>query len=354
VPLAYGAAWGINSLLPSWGYSYGYSYENPYYTESATSIYDYSQPVAMATYNVQAPGETAGAQQPLAQPQPAAGQPVTGPTAGPTHAPQEPPEQTAAYQLFDQAREAFKKGDYASALRADEQAIRKFPNDPVLHEFAALCLFAQGDYKRAATVLNSLLAAAPGMDWTTMMSLYPNSDTYTTQLRTLEARCRERPDDPAAAFVLGYHYLVIGQNGAAANAMKRVVAKQPGDVVAKQILDALTAKPPEQPAAAAQTTAGPQTDLVGRWRAERDGAIFELTVDEKSQFTWKATPKGKAPITVNGTVTAGGDMLILKSKDQGSMVGVVTPGGPDQFQFVSTGGPPNDKGLSFLRAKEAG
>ena len=42
-------------------------------------------------------------------------------------------------------------------------------------------------------------------------------------------------------------------------------------------------------------------------------------------------------------------MLILESEDQGSMVGRVTSGGADQFQFVSTGGPPNDKGLAFRR-----
>ena len=40
-------------------------------------------------------------------------------------------------------------------------------------------------------------------------------------------------------------------------------------------------------------------------------------------------------------------MLVLESKDQGSMVGRVISGGPDEFHFVSTGGPPNDKGLTF-------
>jgi hypothetical protein len=341
VPLAYGAAaWGINALLPSWGYSYGYSYENPYYSAPATPIYDYSQPVVMTTYNVEAPEVVAGAEQPPAQPQ----QP-----------PAQPPEQTAAYQLFDQAREAFKNGDYAAALRADEQAIQKYPKDPVLHEFAALCLYATGDYSRAAGILNSLLAAAPGMDWTTMMSLYPNSATYAKHLQALEDHCRAHPEDVAAMFVLGYHKLVMGYNDKAAAAMKRVVAKKPGDLVAKQILDALTAQPPEEPAAApagaeAAPAAAPSTDLVGKWRAERDGTVFELTIDEKSQFTWKATPKGKAPLTLSGPLTATSDLLILESKDQGSMVGRVTSGGPDQFQFVSTAGPPNDKGLTFRRA----
>jgi tetratricopeptide (TPR) repeat protein len=304
----------------------------------------------MTTYNV-APEVVEGAEQPAAQP-----------VVQPSPQPQEPPEQTAAYQLFDQAREAFKKGDYAAALRADEQAIQTLPKDPVMHEFAALCLFAMGDYSRAAAILNSLLAAAPGMDWTTMEGLYPDSDTYTKQLRALEAHCRQRRDDTAAAFVLGYHYLVLGDNKAAANAMRHVVSQKPGDLVAKQILDALTAKPPEEVAAAPAAgeaaptaqAAGPSTDLVGQWRAERDGTIFDLTIDDKSQFTWTATPKGKVPIAVSGTVGTTSDTLILASKGQGSMVGRVTSGGQNQFQFVSTGGPPNDKGLSFQRTKQAG
>jgi tetratricopeptide (TPR) repeat protein len=352
VPLAYGAAaWGINALLPSWGYSYGYTYENPYYSAPAEPYYDYSQPVSMTTY----PDQTAVAEQP-AQPQEVAQQPAVQP--------QETPQQTTAYQLFDQAREAFKKGDYANALRLDEQAIQSFPKDPVLHEFAALCLFAAGDYNRAAAVLNSMLAAAPGMDWTTMASFYPDNDTYAAQLKSLEAYCRAHRDDPAAAFVLGYHYLVLGYNDAAAKAMKRVVDLKPSDLVAKQILDALTAKPPDETAAtppggeaataeqatpANQAAAGPSTDLVGQWRAERDGTVFDLSIDEKSQFTWKAAPKGKAPISLSGGLTTTSDMLILESKDQGSMVGRVTSGGPDQFQFVSNGGPPNDKGLTFRR-----
>ncbi len=355
MPLAWGAAaWGANALLPSWGYSSGYSYENPYYTSSAQPYYDYSQPVAMTTYNVQAPDQTA----------------VDGQPAPPSP---EPPEQTAANQLFDQAREAFKNGDYATALRADEQAIQKFPKDPVMHEFAALCFFATGDYHRAAAVLNSLLAAAPGMDWTTMVSLYPDADTYTRQLRTLEAHCRAQPDDAAAAFVLGYHYLVLGYNDAATKVMEHVVSLKPGDLVAKQILDALKQQSPAGPSAApapadqtggtaapadqtaravalgGQAAAGPSTDLVGHWSAQRDGTTFDLTIDEKSHFTWNATTPGKPPITLDGTLTTTNDMLILESKDKGSMVGRVTSGGPDQFQFVSTDGPPNDKGLSFRR-----
>ena len=118
----------------------------------------------MTTYNVQAPDQAEAANRRMQR------------AERPPAQPQDSPQQTAAYQLFDQAREAFKKGDYATALQElDTQAIQSFPKDPVLHEFAALCLFATGDYNRSAAVLNSLLAAAPGMDWTTMASLYADT-----------------------------------------------------------------------------------------------------------------------------------------------------------------------------------
>jgi tetratricopeptide (TPR) repeat protein len=343
VPLAYGATvWGINSLLPAWGYSYGYNYANPYYVpvKSSQPDYDYSQPIVINTYNSPSSEATTDSNQASVQ-----------------QVVQETPEQTASYQLFDQAREAFMKGDYRSAQQTIEQAIRKSPQDPVLHEFNALCLFALGDYQRAAGVLNSLLAVAPGMDWTTMSALYPDLDVYTRQLRALERHCKENPDDAPAQFVLAYHYLVAGHGDAAAEVLKKVVAKQPGDLVAKQLLDALAPAPATEPTAESPTPSGtetapaeaPTTDLVGTWKAERDGNVFELAIDENGKFVWKATPKGKQPLTIDGNLTTTNDLLILESKDQGSMVGNVTSSGPDQFQFISTGGPPGDTGLTFKR-----
>ena len=64
-------------------------------------------------------------------------------------------------------------------------------------------MFAMGDYTGAAAVLNNLLAVAPGMDWTTLSGLYGDVDAYTTQLRALEAHCKQKPDDAAAHFVSG-------------------------------------------------------------------------------------------------------------------------------------------------------
>ena len=173
-------------------------------------VYDYSQPIIV---NYTAPVQSVETSQEGAQ---ATAQPAA-----------EDPNITAGYQLFDQARAEFQQGDYRAALNKTEQAIQGVPNDPVLHEFGALCLFALGDYGRSASVLNALLAVAPGMDWATLSSLYPSTDIYTGQLRKLEAHCKQNSSDAAADFVLAYHYLICGQSEPAVGALRAVVKGSP-------------------------------------------------------------------------------------------------------------------------------
>ena len=343
-PFVFGAtAWGMAAVLPSWGYNYTYTYTNPYYVASPTPVYDYSQPIVINTYNT-----------------PTADASATASPEQTTTATQETTATAEGYAKFDAARTSFAKGDYSQALQLTEQAIQSVPNDPVLHEFGALCLFAQGDYKRAAAVLNAVLAVAPGMDWTTMSSLYPDVDTYTQQLRKLEAATNDNPDDAAARFVLAYHYLVVGHTDAAIEELKAVVEKQPGDQVAKRMFEALAPPAEEAPktepaaevAAAEKPAEGEAgTDLIGAWKAERDGTTFDLTVDEKGDFVWKVTPKDGKAVEISGPIAATNDTLVLESKEQGSMVAKVKSNGADEFQFLVSGSPPNDPGLTFKRVK---
>lgn len=349
VPLVAGAAgWGLNAVWPAWGYNY--AYVNPYYTApvAAATYYDYSQPITVTALSP--PADDAAA------------------------APDPQAEANAA--MVDAVVAAFKQGDYRRALLLlDEQAIRQSPHDPALHEMAALCYFALGEYRRAAGILNNLLAVAPGMDWTTMAGLYPDVDTYTAQLRALEAFCKEHRDDAAARFVLAYHYLVAGYRDAAVKQLTVVTQLEPDDQVARRMLDAMTPPAGQQaeaaPTAAGDTTAdtdtaavppgaaappaaaGPTTDLVGAWRAAaRNGDIFELSVDAANHFTWKATPKGQATMTVSGTLATAGNAILLESGSQGTMVAQVESGGANQFRFMAQGGPPGDEGLNFQRVDQ--
>jgi hypothetical protein len=167
--------------------------------------------------------------------------------------------------------------------------------------------------------------------------------------------------------VLAYHYLVGGHADMAAEALKIVVAKQPGDLVAKRLLEAIT--PPEepkadatqpaaaasQPAAASQADAtapaGPETDLVGTWKAVSGKDTVMLSITEDSQFTWKATPAGRPPVELSGTVETARDAIALNTEKAGSMVGKVQSKGADAFDFTLVGAPKEAKPLEFQRQK---
>ena len=78
-------------------------------------------------------------------------------------------------------------GDYPRALDLTDQVLKQTPDVAVVHEFRGLCLFALKRYDEAAAVQYAVLTAGPGWNWTTLVGLYPDVDTYTNQLRALEA-----------------------------------------------------------------------------------------------------------------------------------------------------------------------
>jgi tetratricopeptide (TPR) repeat protein len=343
-PFAVGAAtWGIASTIANWGLGYGTlgysggSYVNPYYasvpaTVVAGSPYDYSQPVVVNSFS----------------------QPAAEAAAAPA------PSDT----VVDAALAKFKAGDYAGALAGFDKALRESPRDSVIHEVRALTLFALGRYAEAAAALNAVLATAPGMDWTTMSNLYGSIDAYTRQLRQLEDHCRGKRDDAAARFVLAYHYLVAGHPEQAADMLEVVVAKQPDDVVARQILESIRPPAVEPPTPAGDLAdrkadeadrggepAAPETDLVGRWKAANGSDTVELEITAESTFTWKATPKEGPAVELSGTIQTAADAIRLESDKAGTMVGNVASQGPDTFEFSLPGAPPDVKPLRFERQR---
>ncbi|MFO0868546.1 MAG: tetratricopeptide repeat protein [Pirellulales bacterium] len=336
-PVTFGVTtWGYGSWS-TWGL--GVPYVNPYYVAAAAPVYDYSQPIVVNNYMVD--GDV-----PAGAPAVAA-----------------PPADDPALALVDEAREQFAGRQYRAALATLDRAARRQRGDPVIHELRALCQFALGDYRAAAATLNALLASAPGMDWTTLSSLYADSGEYTGQLRRLEQHCKSTPDDAAAAFVLAYHYLVLGENEAAIHALQNVVKHQPQDVTARRMLDALERQgreeadadeapaPPPAPAPRADNAdaAAPSTDLVGRWRAAADGTKIELTVDEQSNFVWQANSTGQPAREIRGQLVTTSDTLVLDGGAQGTMVGEVQSQGANQFTFRLLGMPESTAGLEFQR-----
>lgn len=334
-PVAIGAAsWGLASSLSGWGLGYGSlgyaggSYVNPYYASIPAAVveslpYDYSQPVVVNSFAANEPSDA----QPAAAP--------------------------ASNSLVDAALTSFRSGSYVAALASLDQAVKGSPNDSVIHELRALTLFALDRYPEAAATLNSVLATAPGMDWTTLSNLYGSIDAYTAQLRRLEEYCRSHRNDPAAYFVLAYHYLVAGHPEEAAEALEVVVAHQPGDIVAKRMLESI--RPPQaiapaaEPASAETDAPPPETDLVGSWKATSGKDIVELSITADSTFTWKAVSEGRPPVELSGTIETAADAIKLDSEQAGTMVGNVVSRGPDAFDFSLPGAPADVKPLAFER-----
>jgi hypothetical protein len=205
------------------------------------------------------------------------------------------------------------------------------------------------------------------MDWTTLSSLYDDTDTYTDQLRLLESYCKSNPKDASAQFVLAYHYLVAGYQDEAVDQLETVVALQPKDMVAKRMLESLkpedasdeAPKPTQDTAKEATTKPAktetgssanePQTDLVGSWQANDGKGTIALEIDDNFKFTWKATSPDQPAVELAGDLMIQGEMMILTNEKQGNLSGKVASGGVNKFTFTPSGAPDDFKGLVFER-----
>jgi hypothetical protein len=307
--------------LWSWGYL---CYDNPYCTgpvDADGATIDYTQPIALAAAPTTVPAPRQDDVEALL--------PVSTSTA---------PADEAA-QPLDAARNAFARGDYATALTQCDKVIARTPNDTVPHEFRGLALFAQRRYAEAAASLYAVLSVGPGWDWTTMSSFYPDTSVYAEQLRALEKYVKANPNSADARFVLAYQYLVCGHANTAAAQMKEIVRLNPKDRLSAQILSAL------------DTTDAPKrieaSTLVGNWKATRaDGKTIMLDLSSDGRYTWTFAQKDK-PQAFSGDYSVADDLLVLKQAGEPVMVGQVTPIAAGQFNFKLPGQNPGDPGLTF-------
>jgi hypothetical protein len=305
--------WMLNSMAYRWGY---FPYTNPYLAAGTfRTPVAYSQPISVA-YAVEQRRVT--------------------------------PE---VRDLFAQARESFRFQEYDRALRLVDQVIRENPSDPVAHEFRALTLFAQGRYDESAATLNALLAVAPGWDWQTMRSLYPNVETYTEQLRTLEDYAAARRRDAAPRFVLAYHYLVAGHDDAAAQQLDWVTRLEPDDLVAQRLLAALQVD--EQHYVAMESRQRPvrvdERELIGTWvaRGPADGN-YQLLLQDNGQFRW-VVDDGRDRTVLTGDFVVEEGTLLLEGDRGALLAGHLVAADGDRFRFRLLGAPPDDRGLTFQR-----
>jgi tetratricopeptide (TPR) repeat protein len=323
-------AWGMGSPMYGWGYS---NYSNAYSglgpiggggNQPGPPPFDYSQPISTTAEAPSAPVASTA-------------------TAG-----------------FDQARDAFRQGNYALAVQLAEQALGQMPNDPNIHQFLALGLFAQGQYDQAAAPLYAVLTIGPGWNWTTLISAYAEADTYTQQLRALEAYVRANPQSAPAHFVVGYHYLTQGHNDAAAKQFEDAARLQPSDKLSAQLAAQLqppASQPPSSdgaapPTATASADSAPQGKLAGRWTATpAQDARVALSIMDNGDFTWAVTSTGKPAKTITGKSTYANGVLTLAGQDGqlGALAGQVAWQDDNHMTFRVLGAPQDDPGLKFER-----
>ncbi len=316
-------AWGINRLSYGMGYE---DYSNPY--DSGGGSY-YSEPLA----SYAEPAAT----------DPAAAAPAATAATDP------------GMQAFDDARTAFYNGDSEKALTLLDTTLKTMPNDTVVHEFRGLVLFALKRYPESAAAIYAVLAAGPGWDWTTLISLYSNPDTYTNQLRELETFAKANPKSPDARFLLGYHYLTGSHAEAASAQFKKALELLPGDKLITRLV-AMTSPPdttkptpaPKAPAVVPEDKVLSTEKMVGTWTSSSKGALFQLELKQDGQFVWSYT-RGKKKETIKGAFAVDQNNLAMEPDAGGTMLAQIDFKDPSQFHFQMIGTDSNDPGLDFKK-----
>lgn len=300
--MAFGATmWGINAVSYAFGVG---SYYNPYYT---TPVIVDNQPIVV--YSQPIVGDPAYEQQQAAAP-----------------AADAPPDPLT--QAFDSARQSFQNGNYEEALKFTNQALKQAPRDAAINEFRSLNLFALGQYGDAAATIHAVLAAGPGWDWTTMISLYGNPDDYSEQLRKLEAAVTVNAKAADVRFLLAYHYLTCDHKDAAIKMLKEVTQLQPKDQLSADLLK-MYAPADETPPPAADAPppnldkpAYPLEKLKGDWTAGDKDGQFALHLGDED-FSWKFTRDGQ-PQSVSGPYVVRGNNLVMQPDSGGTMLSEIT------------------------------
>ena len=320
--MAMGATmWGLNAV--NWAFGVG-AYYNPYYD---TPVYYNNQPVVYydqpvvgnPAYQDQSAGEDNQASDPLVE-------------------------------TFNQARQAFYAGEYPQALALTDQALAQAPQDAAINEFRSLCLFALGRYRESAATIHAVLAAGPGWDWTTLISLYADPETYTEQLRQLEDYARNNPMSADARFLLGYHYLTGNHQDAALAMWQEVIQLQPKDQLSAQLVQMYSpadnaAPAPATPPPELEKPAWPLEQLTGDWKAQDDNGQFALHLGNDGAFSWKFAHNGP-PQTESGAYTIRGNNLVMQPDSGGTLISEISLQSNGTLAFKPIG---NGESLAFHR-----
>jgi tetratricopeptide (TPR) repeat protein len=207
---------------PGWYGLWGWPYYNDYGWGWPVDYYAYDNGWNNGLVSYPAPDEGPIVQQPVVE--------------GEQEVAQNDQNASLGEQYAEEAQAAFREGNYREALRMGGHAAIESPRDPSNHELMSLSLFALKDYRGAAMEAHAALSLGPPIDWPTLFSYYGNVETYTQQLRALEAFVRENPKKAEGHFLLGYQYTMTGvDKDAAKKEVSEAIAITPNDKIAESL-----------------------------------------------------------------------------------------------------------------------
>jgi hypothetical protein len=145
---------------------------------------------------------------------------------------------------------AFFNDRYGDAARLVNHAIVEDNENGHLHLFAAQTLFAIGDYRGAYAAIHQATRLLPPADWGFVVENFRqfyNDDNYVRQMNRLVEYNRQNPTDSFSRTLCGYHYLSLGYRESGRAELEAALAANAGDVLATQLLTAITPPIPAPP-----------------------------------------------------------------------------------------------------------
>ncbi|MBI2481112.1 MAG: hypothetical protein HYV60_21495, partial [Planctomycetia bacterium] len=155
---------------------------------------------------------------------------------------------------LNEAREAFRRGQYDQALKLARSVASRAPEtteatkkedaaqakarDAEVQQFLALIYFALAQYEDAFSAAHAALHHGGHWDWKTLSGHYAATADYSSQLRALEASIRES-STPEKRFLVGYHYWMLGQAKAARAQFALAAQDKPDDKLIAELLQDL-------------------------------------------------------------------------------------------------------------------
>jgi hypothetical protein len=192
---AYGLGYGVGNCYGGYGYGYpGYSYGYSGYGYGYPYSNSYSPYMTYFTNAIDVPNVIPTSTALVS----------TDPTAVGNNAP------ASVASFVDQGETAFRSGDFNGAVHAWRHAAVDDSQNPVLTMMLGQAFFATGKYDEAAGAIQMAMQQIPKEKWGVVVSnykdLYGSAQSFTDQLRALEKAVRDKPQDPAQRFLLGFQY----------------------------------------------------------------------------------------------------------------------------------------------------